>query len=225
MKIISQTNGVNQNMNKTSQKIKENLPDGETLSLYVATLKQFLKDNKNISEENKNLIENLPHPRKIRQDFSYQECRILYETLEYLWDKITGYRIIPEKEIIHAPETLFGNYWLIKNGIILQGINHYTIIKQNAELFASLLDISGLTLQHYLCSRPNKLIGYIIKNGGIRLFVTKDKRLYAQMSQITYAQWGKNKIKNMNFKNKIIKVIDTNIEYGGWKSGISLKIS
>jgi len=211
-------------IHKIADKKTEHMPDGEALALYVQTLKQYLKDNPNICDEWKDLISKMPAPRKVRQDFSLQECKILYESLEYLWEKITGERIIPEKEIILAPESLTGNYWMLNNGVLLSGVNHYTIIKQNTNLICSLLGIGGMTLQEYLCSRPNKLIAYIIRNGGVRLFITQDKRLYAQMNPKTYGDWGRNKIRKLDFPLKAVKLIDIKAPYEGWASGITVKL-
>jgi hypothetical protein len=211
------------NMTKIYKIAKDiDIPDGETLSLYTQTLKMYLKDNPKMDEEMANLISKLPAPRKIRQDLSLMELKVLYETLEYLWSNITNSKIIPEKAIISAPETLKGNYWVLNNGILLKGINHYTIIKDNALLISSLLDIGGMTLQEYLHSPPNKLIELILKKGGVRIFITQDKRMYVQCSPEIYGEWCKDKIKKMDFKYKVIKVIDFKSEYKGWNSGLSI---
>jgi len=206
----------------SDRKINDRLPDNESLSLYVQSLKQYLKDNSNLCEEWKDLIEKMPSARKVRQDLSFQECKILYETLEYLWEKITKEKIISEKEIIRAPESLDGNYWMMNNGILLQGVNSYDIVKRNVNLFCSLLNIGGMTMQEYLSRKPNDLIKFIIKNGGLRLFVTKDKRFYSQCSPEIYGKWARDKIRKLDFKKKIIKLIDLNTEYNGWDSGITI---
>ena len=88
---------------------EDKMPNGEEMALYVQTLKRYIIDNPNVDEELIELINKVPSPRKIRQDFSFQEIKILYETVEYLWKKITGGAIIPDKEIIKSPETLKGN--------------------------------------------------------------------------------------------------------------------
>jgi hypothetical protein len=206
----------------SDNKIEDKLPDNESISLYVQSLKQYLKDNPNICVEWKDLIEKMPSARKVRQDLSFQECKILYETLEYLWEKITKEKIISEKEIIRAPESLSGNYWMINNGILLQGINSYDIIKRNANLFCSLLNIGGMTMQEYLSRKPNDLIKFIIQNGALRLFITKDKRFYSQCSPEIYGKWARDKIRKLDFKKKIVKLIDLNTEYNGWNSGITI---
>ena len=190
------------------------------MALYVLTLKQYLKDNPTTSDEWRDLIEKLPAPRKVRQEFSFQELKILYETLEYLWKQVTGGKIIPDKEITKAPESLSGNYIMLANGILLEGINTYDTIKRNASLMCSLLNISGMVMQEYLSKKPNDLIKLIIKNGALRLFITKDKRFYCQMTPDTYGKWGKKKIQGLDFKKKIVKLIDLRVDYSGWDSGI-----
>ena len=202
---------------------KEKLSAEESAE-YVKALKMYSDDNPSMDSTYANLIKGLPSARKIRQDFSEEECKILYETIDFLWKKLTGDHIIKDEEIITAPETLFGNYWLMKNGIILKGVNHFSIIKNNTSLICTLLNINGMTLQEYLCSKPEKLIGFIIKNGGVRVLVNSNKKLYAQMSAKTYGQWGKSKIKKYDFGFKAVKVIDFKRPYEGWKSGITIKL-
>lgn len=206
-----------------NKKLNEKLPDGEQMALYALTLKQYLEDNPNISKEWADLIEKLPAPRQIRQDFSFQELKLLYETLEYLWSKVTGgQKIIPEKEIVSKPETLTGNYLMMSNGILLEGLNTYDIIKRNAQLICSLLNISGMTLQERLAGKPNDLIKFILKAGAMRLFITKDKRFFVQVSPEIFGKWAKKKIQKLDFRKKVVKLIDFKAEYKGWKSGISV---
>jgi hypothetical protein len=205
---------------KTADKIDEKLPSGEQMALYVLTLKQYLIDNPTISNEWKDLIKKLPAPRQVRQDFSIQELKLLYETVEYLWKLITKSPIIGEEEIIKSPESLSGNYWLLNKGILLQGINHFSIAKQNSQLICSLLNIGGMAFQEYLSSPPHNLIYFLIKNGGVRLFITRDRRMYCQMSPETYAKFGRDKIRKLDFKKKVVKLIDLRAEYKGWGSGI-----
>jgi hypothetical protein len=205
------------------KKIDEKLPSGEQMALYVLTLKQYLDDNKSkISKEWIDLIERLPAPRQIRQDFSFQELKLLYESVEYLWTKVTGHKIIPETEVIKAPESLQGNYLMICNGILLKGLNTNDIIRRNNSLLCSLLNIGGMTMQEKLAGRPNELVKFIIKSGALRLFITKDKRFYAQCTSDTYGKWARNKIRKLDFKKKVVKVIDLRADYNGWKSGVTV---
>jgi hypothetical protein len=207
---------------KTADKIDEKLPSGEQMALYVLTLKEYMKDNPNISEEWKELIKKLPSPRQVKQDFSIQELKLLYETVEYLWSKITGQKIIGEEEIIKAPESLSGNYIMVANGILLHGINTHDIIRKNSHLLCSLLNIGGMTMEQYLTGKPNELVKFIIKSGALRLFITRDKRFFSQCSPETYAKWARNKIRKLDFKKKVVKLIDLRAEYSGWKDGISV---
>ena len=205
------------------KKIDEKLPSGEQMALYVLTLKQYLDDNKSkISKEWIDLIERLPAPRQIRQDFSFQELKLLYESVEYLWTKVTGHKIIPETEVIKAPESLMGNYIMICNGILLAGLNTNDIIRRNNSLLCSLLNIGGMTMMEKLAGRPNELVKFIIKAGGLRIFITKDKRAYFQCTSDTYGKWARNKIRKLDFKKKVVKVIDLRAEFSGWKSGITV---
>jgi len=209
---------------RIAQNMKIEVPNAEVLATYVESLKMYLKDKPDLKEKLAELIKNLPTPSKIKKDFSYEECKILYETVGYLWKKITGNDIIEESHTQEAPETLLGNYWMIENGLLLHGVNHFTIIKQNASILSSLLNVNGFALQQYLVSRPNKLIRFILENGGIRVFINKSKEAYFQMSEDTYAEWGRSKVKGLDFHKKIVKVIDFRVPYKGWKSGVAVKL-
>ena len=206
------------------KKIDERLPDNEALAIYCQTLKMYLKDNPDIDDKYADLIKKLPSPRQIRQDLSIQECKVLYETLEYLWERITKQKIIPDKVIHTAPETLEGCYWMMANGILLHGLNHYSIVKQNNTLFCTILGISGMTMFEYLNSPPDQLIRFIIKNGAMRLLINKNKKLYTQCTPATYGLWAKEKIQKLDFQFKAMKVIDLKTPYEGWKSGILIKL-
>jgi len=208
------------NMKLTKLADSKKIPDGEQLALFVQTLKMYLKDNP--STEYADLIAKLPSPRQVRQDYSIQECKILYETIEYLWKRVTGQKVV--SDTIKAPETLKGNYWLLNKGILLEGINHFDIAKKNMSLLCSLLDISPMVFMEYLSGHPNKLIHLIIRNGGIRLLIDQKKDLYAQMNSKVYGEYGRSKIKKLDFKNKVIKVIDLKAKYNGWKNGILVRL-
>jgi len=193
----------------------------DDLSLYIRSLKLFNKQKKIKNDELIELVTSLPAPEKLKE-FSNAECGVLYETANYLWKAITGKEINDQIKTQTAKETLMGNYWLLNNGILLSGINHFSIIKQNSHLVNSLLDIGQMLIQQYLSLSPNHLIFLVIKNGGVRLFVNKDKKMFAQMNEKTYADWGRAKIKKYNFKDKLVKIIDLDSDYEGWKSGVGV---
>jgi len=71
---------------------------------------------------------------------------------------------------------------------------------------------------------PNKLLFYVIRNGGVRIFINKDKTAYFQMSENTYGKWGRKKVKGLDFAKKIVKILDFNQNYTGWDSGIGIKL-
>ncbi|MFW5879940.1 MAG: hypothetical protein ACOCUV_03865 [bacterium] len=203
---------------------EEEIPTADELALYVESLKLYKERNSNIDEKYIELIDNLPTPRKITQDFSNEEANILFETVGYLWREITGNSVVIENKSERGTLPFIGNYWLIQNGIMLHGINHYTIVKNNSSLFCSLLNINGFALQHYLAGQPNMLIKFIIENGGTRMLAKIDNKAFFQMAEQTYAKWGKSKVKKLNFKEKIIKIIDLKVPFNGWNSGIPIII-
>lgn len=211
---------------KESQHVKENeYPSVEDLAAYVDSIKLYLSENQVKDEEIKRLIQDLPSPQNIRKRLSEEEVKILFQTVGYIWKKITGHSIIEDSKVEKKPDILCGNYWMIQKGILLFGPNHYTIIKQNLELFRSLLGINAFALHEKMASDPNSLIKLVIDHGGMRIFVSKDKRAYFQMADDTYGKWGKKKVKRYDFPKKIIKVVDKTAPYKGWESGITVILS
>lgn len=204
------------------EKSEKEVISPDLLIAYVDSLKLYLKDNPNINNDYKKLINNLPASTKISKDFSKSECELLYETVGYLWEKLTGKDIIEENKITNSLEKLNGSYWLIKSGVILSGPNHKTIARQQMQLMCSLLNIHTMAMLQNLSSHPNKVIHLIIKNGGVRMFVDKNGEAHFQMTDKTYGEWGKKKVKKLDLKKKIVKVIDPKSPYEGWKSGITI---
>ena len=200
----------------------EDVPSPEDLAAYVEAINIFAKE-KSLDKNLDRLIFNLPAPTKIRDELSNTECRIVFETVGYLWKKLTGKDLIEESKITKTTEELIGNYWILKNGVILHGINHYSVIKNNSSIFSALLNLNEFALQEYLASPPHRVIGYIIKNGGVRFF-TNGKKAYFQMSEDTYAKWGRSKVKKYDFKDKTVKIVDFKVKYSGWKNGIPVKL-
>ncbi len=198
--------------------------NNDELSQYVETLKMHV-DNGEISDAKLiKVIGNFPSPISIRQDLSNEEGNILFESVRWAWKEITGQDIKTEIKTEHGPETLMGNYWMMKNGVLIRGPNHFTIIKKNADMFSRLLNIGAWAMQEKFVSPPNDLIKMAIDNGAMRIFVTMDGRAYFQLSSETYGEWGKKKIKNLEFKEKVVKVIDPNYPFSGWSTGITIKL-
>jgi len=211
-------------MQKIAQIKDKDIPSAEDIAAYVESLNLYLQRNAIKSKSIKEHIESLPSPKQIRKDFSTEEVRVLTETVGYLWKEITGKNLIEESKMTYAPETLMGNYWMVAKGVLLEGVNHYTIIKQNMNLIQSLLNINAFAMHDRLASNPNDIIKLVLDHGGIRIFVNKDKEAYFQLADDTYNEWGKEKIKKYDFHEKVTKVIDKRQPYKGWSSGIVIKI-
>ena len=202
---------------------EKDIPDPKSLAAYVKILKLYLKENE-LAPNIKRLIKGLPSPRVIKTSLSWEECKIIFETINYLWKEILGKDILKEQCIEEAGQEYLGNYWIFKNGFILNGENHFTAIKRDSSLITTILGLNGISLQYYLSTNPDKLIRYILKNGGVRMFVNKDNNGFFQMSEDTYAKWGRNKVRKYDLKSKTVKIIDFRVPYKGWKSGITIKL-
>ncbi len=212
-------------MQKESQNIKDkDYPSVDDIAAHVESIKLYLLEGQIKDEELKKLIDNLPSPQNIRKRLSEEEVRILFQTVGYIWKKISGHGIIEDSKVVGKPDILCGNYWMIQKGVLLNGVNHFSIIKQNLDLFRSLLGINAFALHEKIGSEPNALIKLILDHGGMRIFVSKDKRFYAQMTDETYGKWGKNKVKKYDFPKRIVKIVDRTSPYKGWKSGINIVI-
>lgn len=204
----------------TAKVSNKDIPSPEDIAAYVESLKLYLQRNQVKDEELQKQIKQLPSPKQIIRSFSIEEIRLLTESIGYLWKKITGKDIIAEAKMTYAPQTLHGNYWMLTKGVIISGVNHYTIIKQNLDLFRTLLDINAFVMHDRLASNPNDIIKLVLDHGGMRIFVNDKKEAYFQLSDETYTKWGRAKIKKYDFKKKITKVIDSKQKYNGWSSGI-----
>lgn len=212
-------------MNPYLKKTKEeDVPSAEIVASYVEALKLHLKDNKIKDNSLIEIIDSLPSAIQIKSDLSYQEIQVLFESVRYAWEKLTGQDILQNQKMETQPDTLEGNYWMIKNGILLEGPNHVTIIRKNMELLTTLLNIDPFVLHAKLSGHPDGLIKTVIDHGGVRIFVNKDKNFYCQLSDDTYSAWAGKKIRKYAFKSKIVKVIDKKQPYKGWKSGIVIKL-
>jgi len=207
------------NMIKTADK---KVPSAEDIAAYVEALNIYLENDKIKDKHIATLVKRLPYPDSIRAGFSNEECKLVFQSVNYAWKEITGQDLMQEEQIDRAPKGLEGNYWMMTNGVILSGTNHFTIIKQNLNLFSTLLNISPFVLHEKLASPPDEIIKTVIDNGGMRIFITVDKKGYFQLSDETYSKWGRNKVKGLDIKDKIVKVVDRQTPYKGWKSGITI---
>lgn len=197
--------------------------DNAVLATYVESLKMFAKDSPNIDKKLLGVIQSLPAPDTVRSSMGYEESAVLQESVNWAWKQITGNKMVDELKITKAPEHMMGNYWMLKNGVILEGINHLTIIRNNLSLMAILLNLDQMAILGNMLD-PNKCIHMVIANGAIRAFVNHNKECFFQMTSQTYGDWGRNKIKKLDFPHKTVKVIDLKQPYAGWDTGISVKI-
>jgi hypothetical protein len=208
-------------MKKTAVK---KIPEAAEIAAYVEALKLFLKNGKIKDKVIANLVKKLPFPDSIRMGFSNQECRIVFESVAYAWRKLTKQNLVEETKIEHPQKGLEGNYWMVTGGVLLEGPNHYTIIKQNLNLFATLLNISPFVLHEKLASPPEEIIKTVIDHGGMRIFINKDKKGFFQLADDTYSKWGRHKVKGLDLSNKTVKVIDRTRPYKGWDTGVLIKL-
>lgn len=197
--------------------------NNSVLANYVESLKIYLKDSSSMSARLMKVIDKMPSPSFIKNEMSQAEGDILKESVDWAWKEITGHKMIDELKINNDHEPFLGNYWILKNGIILEGINHSTIISKNIALFSSLLKINPMEIVGHM-SNPNRLIKIAINEGAIRVYVNSNKTAYFQMSPETYKLWGRDKVKKFDVKEKIIRLVDLSKDYKGWSTGIGIRI-
>ena len=194
------------------------------IATYVESLKIVLRDGEITDPTVRQIVTDMPSEAHVRRHISNHEAQILFESVRWAWKEITGKDLETNFDFEAAPETLEGNYWMMKNGMMLHGVNHYVMIKRNLSLFASLLQIDPFVIHQRLAGNPNDLIKLVIDNGGLRMFITKDGRAYFQMNDQVYKNWGRSKVKGLDFPTRIVKLIDGKTNYCGWKSGITIKL-
>lgn len=195
----------------------------DMLSTYVQALKYELDWDNIKNPEVKRVVDNMPDPKTIDKDFSVEECKIVFESVHWAWKKLSGQDILTEVEVLSNPEEISGSFWFLRDSILFEGPNHFTIAKQNMSIFNNLLNLQPMVFHEKLASPPHELIHYIILNGGIRAHI-KNKRGYFQLTDETYGKWGKLKLKSMNLNEKVVRLIDKKRPYKGWGDGIVVKI-
>jgi len=196
----------------------------DEVASYIETLNLSLESGEIKNKEVIGVLRSLPSPEHVQRYLSDEEAKVLFESVRWAWKEVSGKDIVETFNVTPAPETLMGNYWMLKNGVLLHGVNHYGVIKRNLTMFASLLGIDPFLLHQKLSSAPSELIKLIIDNGGVRIYVTTDKRAYFQMNSVVYKKWGRKKIKGLDFQKKVVKIIDPLIKFNGWSSGIALEL-
>ena len=200
------------------------IPDPDQLAMYVETLKLYEKKGKIEDPTFAHVVKNMPSPKFIERTYSQEEGNVLFQSIQYVWKEVTGQDIIQEQKISKHPERLEGNYWIIKNGLLLHGVNHFTVIKNNLTLFCTLMKIETFVAHELLSSDPDRIIKLVLDKGGMRIFINKNREGFFQLSSETYSKWGKKKIKRLELEEKTVKVIDKSRPYKGWSSGITVKL-
>ena len=217
------TEGANKNITMI-RTAKTKVPPHDEIAAYVESLKLHAKRGV-VDSRVKSVITSMPSVKKIKSELSDEESKILFESVRWAWKEITGSDIITTLNHSSSPETLEGNYWMLNNGVLLHGANHFTIVRNNLDLFARLLNIDPFVLHQKLASYPEQMIRLIISHGGMRIFATRDKRIYFQLSPETYSRWGGSKIRKLDFSKKTVRLVGKRAPYSGWKSGVTILLS
>jgi hypothetical protein len=198
--------------------------DVNDVATYVETLKMHFRDGNISDPQVRKAVLDLPSEAHIRRQVSHHEAQVLFETVRWAWKELTGNDLNDQFAMEPGAESLMGNYWMMKNGVLLHGVNHFVIIKRNLSLFSSMLQIDPFVLHQRIAGPADELIKLIIDNGGLRIFVTEDKRAYFQMNDQVYKNWGRSKVKGMDYPTRIVKLIDGKTDFKGWSSGIAIKL-
>jgi hypothetical protein len=191
---------------------------------YIEALNVALRDGEIKQAEVVGVLHSLPSPEHVRRHLSDEEAKVLFESVRWAWKETSGKDITETFNFEPPPETLLGNYWMLKNGVLLHGVNHYGIVKRNLSMFATLLKIDPFVLHQKLAGTPQELVKLVIDNGGMRIFITSDKRAYFQMNDKVYTNWGRSKVKGLDFSKRVVKLVDPTTRFNGWNSGITLKL-
>jgi hypothetical protein len=82
---------------------KDSIPEPKVMGMFIDVLKLHLKEKaenkETISTDIERLIRNLPSSKEINYEYSHEECRLVFETIRYLWKEIMGQDLEEEKDI------------------------------------------------------------------------------------------------------------------------------
>lgn len=202
--------------------------DKEDLVHLINSILLYYNDHKDeINKELKKSIESLPSEYIVQNKMSDVEIHMLYKIIRDIWKKITG----QELDNVTLPENnddkrlLSGNYWMLPGYILLAGFNHFSIAKKHKGMFCSVLGLNPWIFERFIASDPNKLILYIISNGGVRMNVDKDNSIVICQTNEESFPWVRNKLMKMWHQTKVAKIVDLKANYNGWESGINMVIN
>jgi hypothetical protein len=207
---------------------KEIPVDKEDLVHLINSILLYYNDHKeSIDKELKKSIESLPSEYMIEHKLSDVEIHMLYKIIRNIWKKITGQELdnVKLEQDNEEKRLLSGNYWMLPGSILLAGFNHFSIAKKHKGIFCSVLGLNPWLFEKFIVSDPDKLIFYIISNGGIRMNVDKDHSIVICQTNEDSFPWVRNKLMKMYHQTKVAKIIDLKSKYEGWKSGINMVIN
>jgi hypothetical protein len=207
---------------------KELNVDKEDLIHLVNSILLYYNDHKDETDrELKKSIESLPSEYVVANKMSDVEIHMLYGIVRDIWKKITSQDLndVQLNQADNGKRILSGNYWKLTGSILLAGYNHFSIAKKHKGVFCSVLGLNPWTVEKLIASDPNKLIFYILSNGGIRINVDADNSTVICQTNESSFPWVRNKLMKMYHQTKVAKIVDLKATYEGWKSGINMVIN
>jgi len=205
--------------------VAQNEVSAQELAAFVDSIHMFSKEQ-DIDKDIANMIANLPSTRSITMEMDQVQLRLLRETVGHIWRKLSGNKLTDVKVEQQSTDMgqLDGNYWFLPGEVLLHGFNHFSIAKNHRDLICRLLDINPFVFEHNLQSNPDRLIWLVLSHGGVRTIVDRGKSaIYMQTIESSWP-WVRDKLKKMYHKKRLVKVLDPNIPYEGWSSGVSVVV-
>ena len=202
--------------------------DKEDLVHLINSILLYYNDHlAEIDKKLRKAIESLPSEYVVQNKMSDVEIHMLYKIVRNIWKEITG-QDLDNVQLEHddgEKKTLAGNYWMLPGSILLGGYNHFSIAKRHKGMFCSVLGLNPWVFEKFVASQPDKLIFYILSNGGVRMNVDKDNSVVMCQTSESSFPWVRNKLMKMYHQTKVAKIVDLRATYEGWKSGINMVIN
>lgn len=196
------------------------------LSAFMESLALHRREQvSSIDSDIANAIDNFPSIYKLAE-MGDAELDLLQETISFCWKRVTGERLPRADDMTKTSNNIFldGPYWLLPGGVMVSGINHYSIAKKNKGLFCSLLNLNPLVFEQWLHADPNKVVERLILNGAVRTVVDRENnKVFCQTTEESWP-WVREKLSKMYHKIKIAKILDPTKPFKGWESGVPVRI-
>ena len=209
---------------KISKIASREVPNAETLAAYVDSVRLMTAGSEITLEKSLDrMVKNMPSRHQILRAMDDADRTILYDSVRYVWKKVTGHDI-PDSAPTDTEKDTFmdGCYWLLPGGIEVHGLNHYSAAKNHRGVVCSLLDINPLVFEYKLNQNPDELIALVAYMGGVRMIVKRSTNSVFMQTTESSWPWARDKIKKMYHTNKVVKVLDPSQPYLGWKSGVPI---